>query len=97
MERSDIAEGVEDLLRDLHEKKRWLDMMIGGLEAAVSSPEHRFITSVKEVYSAKGPAATRSDMERERRALLASLARRVNATPHARRKRSLSLGQAAST
>lgn len=97
MEQSIVTERVEDLLRDLHEKKRWLDMMIGGLEAAVSSPEHRFITSVKEAYDAEGVAAAPSDLQRDRRALLASLARSVNATPHARRRRCLSLGQAAST
>jgi hypothetical protein len=97
VQRSEITASVETLLKELHEKKRWLDMMIGGLEAAVSSPEHQLIASLEEVFHNASARAARSDLQRERRAALASLARSVNATPHARRKRSLSLGQAAST
>ena len=97
MERSQVTESVEILLQELYEKKRWLDMMIGGLEAAVSSPEHRLIESVEKVFNGGSRMASRADLQRERRAALAMLARTVNSTPGARRRRSLSRGQAAST
>jgi hypothetical protein len=50
MDRFVVEESVETLLKELHEKKRWLDVMISGLEAAVESPEHKLIELAKKTF-----------------------------------------------
>jgi hypothetical protein len=97
MEQSGVDARVETLLLELHEKKRWLDTMIDGLEAALASPEHQLIALAEEIFEGDAAAAPRVDLQREGRAALTVLARSVGATPQARRKRSRAGGQAAST
>ncbi len=97
MQRQQVTESVEVLLADLHEKKRWLDMMIGGLEAAVSSPEHQLITSVEKAFESPSRSRGSAELLSDRKTGLATLAQSVHSSPHARRKRSLEVGQAVST
>ena len=98
MDKAPITKEIEELLSELHERKQWLDMMIQGLEAAVSSPEHQLIASVEEVFDGEArQPMTRSELQRERRAALETLARSVSSSPTARRRRSLAAGQAEST
>jgi hypothetical protein len=97
MEADGIGESVEGLLQELHEKKQWLDMMIEGLEAALESPEHRLIQLVEQTFEESQAEAPCVDLEQGGRSALATLARRVGATPHARRKRSQVRRQAVST
>ncbi|MEZ5366793.1 MAG: hypothetical protein R2748_31755 [Bryobacterales bacterium] len=79
---------VESLLRDLHERRRWLDMMIQGLEAAVESPEHRLIALAQEAFEDGQTAVHSMELGRGKRATLVSLAQSVSSTPQARRNRS---------
>jgi phage terminase small subunit len=97
MEVSGVGKSVNALLKELHEKKRWLDMMISGLEAAVESPEHRLIELAKETFEERQEASPRVDLERDGKAALATLARTVGSTPQARRRRSRPANQAVST
>lgn len=83
-----VAVEVESLLRELHERRRWLDMMIQGLEAAVESPEHRLISLAQEAFEQRDDAVVSLELGRGQRATLASLASSVSSTPQARRKRS---------
>ncbi len=41
---------MDQLLKELHEKKRWLDTMIVGLEKAVRSPHHQLIETAARVF-----------------------------------------------
>ena len=88
MESDEIGEGVEALLEDLHEKKRWLDMMIKGLEAALESPEHQLIELVERTFAEDEMESPRVDMDYSGKSALASLARSVGKSPQARRMRS---------
>jgi hypothetical protein len=97
MELDKVGAGVESLLRELHEKKEWLDTMIEGLEAALDSPEHRLIELAEQTFEASRREAPRVDLELDGKSALATLARRVGATPQARRKRSRGGHQAVST
>jgi hypothetical protein len=89
METFEVGEGVDSLLKELHEKKRWLDMMISGLEAAVDSPEHRLIELAEKTFEENAAKAPRVDLENEGKTALTMLASSVGATPHARRRRSV--------
>jgi phage terminase small subunit len=97
MEVSEVDESVEALLRELHEKKQWLDTMISGLEAAVDSPEVRLIELAERSFKAHLEDAPHVDLERDGKVALASLARSVGATPQARRKRTNPQAHALST
>ena len=41
---------IERLLGELHRKKRWLDMVIAGLEQSAQSPELRFVEAVQTLF-----------------------------------------------
>lgn len=97
MSRIEVTESLRELLDELHERKSWLDMMIQGLEAAVESPEHQLIASVEQEFENDGRRSARSELQRERRAVLETLARDVHSSPRARRRRSLSFDQAVNT
>ena len=71
------GESVERLLEELHEKKRWLDQMIAGLEAAASSPQHRLIAQAAETFEKAGPRQPRVDLVKAQRAELQTLAETV--------------------
>jgi hypothetical protein len=86
MESDEIGEGVEALLGELHEQKRWLDMMIKGLEAALESPEHQLIELVERTFAEDEMEAPTVDYSGK--SALASLARSVGKSPQARRMRS---------
>jgi hypothetical protein len=87
---SDDGGSVELLLRELYAKKRWLDMVIGGLEAALESPQHQLVRLVQETLGDESPARPKVDLGDERRVALANLARTIGARnpPALRRRRS---------
>lgn len=98
MDERPVSEGVQTLLKELHQKKVWLDMMIQGLEAAMESPEHQLIARVEEAYEgASQSSSARAELQSDRRAALAVLARHVKSSPKARRRRSLQGRQAVRT
>ncbi len=77
------GESVERLLEELHAKKRWLDHMIAGLEAAADSPQHRLIAQAAETFQEAGAASPKVDLIQSKRSELQRLAQRVGG----RRKR----------
>ena len=70
-------QGVERLLAELHEKKRWLDQMIEALEVAASSPQHTLIAKAASTFEAAGKRLPKVDLRQEARSELQTLAQRV--------------------
>jgi hypothetical protein len=69
---------LERLLNELYTKKRWLDSVIEGLEAAVGSPDYQLIEGVMEAFEEDGQeAAPRADLAHHRRTRLVQLADQV--------------------
>jgi hypothetical protein len=68
---------VNRLLRELHEKKRWLDTMIDGLEAAAGSPHHRLIERAGEIFDHLNGGRPKVDLRRPQLRILADLAGQV--------------------
>jgi len=68
---------VNRLLRELHEKKRWLDTMIAGLEAAAESPHHHLIERAGEIFEHLNGAHPKVDLRRPQQRILADLASQV--------------------
>lgn len=65
------------LLRELHEKKRWLDTMIEGLEAAAGSPHHQLIEKAGRIFEHLNGARPKVDLRRPQQEVLAGLASQV--------------------
>lgn len=67
---------VDRLLDELHAKKKWLDMMIAGLEAAIESPHMRLVEAAERTWTNgyRGPKVDLDDAEREALGALASWA-----------------------
>lgn len=68
---------IDVVLRDLHDKKRWLDTMIDGLEKALDSPDLRFIESVTEVLDKAPLGQPLVDIQKRNQERLADLAAQV--------------------
>ena len=68
---------VDHLLEELHEKKRWLDLMIAGLEAAIDSPQHRLIEMAARTFQDQPGHAPKVDLIAGGPGDLAELARSV--------------------
>lgn len=68
---------VNRLLRELHEKKRWLDTMIEGLEAAVDSPHHHLIERAGQIFEHLNGARPKVDLRGPQQRILADLASQV--------------------
>jgi hypothetical protein len=68
---------VERLLEELHAKKRWLDQMIAGLEAAADSPQLRLIAQAAETFEEAGAATPKVDLIQSKRSELQRLAQHV--------------------
>ena len=68
---------VDHLLEELHEKKRWLDLMIAGLEAAIDSPQHRLIEMAAKTFEHQSGHAPKVDLIAAGAGDLAELARSV--------------------
>jgi hypothetical protein len=68
---------VNRVLRELHEKKRWLDTMIEGLEAAAGSPDHRLIERAGEIFEHLNGTRPKVDLRRPQQRVLADLATQV--------------------
>lgn len=68
---------VDELLEELLEKKRWLDTMIAGLEAAKESPQHQLIEMVAEKFASAGGRGPKVDLKSDSKQELAKLAKRV--------------------
>lgn len=68
---------VDHLLEELHEKKRWLDLMIAGLEAAVESPQHRLIEMAAKTFEEQSRRAPKVDLIATGEGDLADLAKSV--------------------
>lgn len=75
-----VGGNVDRLLEELHEKKRWLDTMIEGLEAAKNSPQHRLIEMAAVVFSDAAAGLPKVDLEMDSKRRLTALARRVGPT-----------------
>lgn len=65
------------LLRELHEKKRWLDTMIEGLEAAAGSPHHQLIEKAGQIFEHLNGSRPKVDLRRAQQEILAGLASQV--------------------
>jgi hypothetical protein len=65
------------VLRELHEKKRWLDTMIEGLEAAAGSPHHQLIERAGEIFEHVNGTRPKVDLRRGQQRILADLASQV--------------------
>jgi hypothetical protein len=65
------------LLRELHEKKRWLDTMIEGLEAAAGSPHHQLIEKAGQIFEHLNGSRPKVDLRRTEQEILAGLASQV--------------------
>jgi hypothetical protein len=68
---------VNRLLRELHEKKRWLDTMIEGLEAAAGSPHHQLIEAAGQIFDHLNGGRPKVDLRRPQQRILADLATQV--------------------
>jgi hypothetical protein len=68
---------VSRLLRELHEKKRWLDTMIEGLEAAAGSPHHQLIQTAGQIFDHLNGGRPKVDLRRPQQRILAELATQV--------------------
>lgn len=68
---------VDHLLEELLEKKRWLDLMIAGLEAAVESPQHRLIEMATKTFEEQSVRAPKVDLISNGSGDLAELAKSV--------------------
>jgi hypothetical protein len=68
---------VNRVLRELHQKKRWLDTMIQGLEAAAGSPHHQLIERAGEIFEHLNGTRPKVDLRRAQQRILAELASQV--------------------
>lgn len=68
---------VARLLQELHEKKRWLDTLISGLEEAAGSPHHQLIERAGEIFEHLNGARPKVDLRPPQQRVLAELAARV--------------------
>jgi hypothetical protein len=68
---------VNRLLRELHQKKRWLDTMIEGLEAAAGSPHHQLIERTGQIFEHLNGSRPKVDLRRPQQQILAGLASQV--------------------
>jgi hypothetical protein len=72
---------VNRLLRELHEKKRWLDTMIEGLEAAAGSPHHQLIERAGQMFGHLDGERPKVDLRPQQQRILADLASQVGRRP----------------
>lgn len=68
---------VHRLLRELHEKKRWLDTVIDGLEAAAGSPDHQLIARASTMFEHLNGSRPKVDLGPRQQQILAALASQV--------------------
>jgi hypothetical protein len=68
---------VARLLRELHEKKRWLDTVIDGLETAADSPHHQLIERAGRIFEHLHEDRPKVDLRGPQQRVLASLAAQV--------------------
>lgn len=86
---------VLNLLEELHRKKRWLDVVIAGLEGVIASPEIRFVLELEKTFNdGQVPCA---DIPLESATRLSTLAAKVprRQSQGARRRRERSMGKQA--
>jgi hypothetical protein len=86
---------VNRLLRELHEKKRFLDVLIGALEAAEGSPHHQLIESAERIFDHLNGDKPKVDVPVHQQRILADLASRVGGRPRRSRRAVRSVAQAA--
>ena len=77
---------VEHLLEELHSKKKWLDVMIEGLEAAVDSPQHKLIEMAAKTLDQPRRRSPKVDYQEAQNGELIALARRVGGGSSRRRR-----------
>ncbi|MEX2300060.1 MAG: hypothetical protein WD733_03930 [Bryobacterales bacterium] len=75
---------VHRLLKELHEKKRWLDVLIQALEAAEISPHHQLIDSAERIFERLNGDRPKVDLRPQQQRILADLASRIG-RPRSRR------------
>ena len=72
---------VNRLLQELHEKKRWLDTRIEGLEAAAGSPHHQLIERAGRMFDHHNGERPKVDLKPQQQRILADLASQVGRRP----------------
>lgn len=72
-----IGGNVDHLLAELHEKKRWLDIMIESLEAAKDSPQHQLIDLAARTFGESSERSPKVDLQTDSKQELAALAKKV--------------------
>jgi hypothetical protein len=72
------------LLKELLEKKRWLDTVIEGLEKAVNSPGHQLIEITDRVFTELANGRPKVDLGLRQQKKLARLAGQVGGKRHTR-------------
>lgn len=75
---------VDRLLKDLHEKKQWLDTMIVALERAALSPDHQLIEEAGRVFDHFDGSRPKVDLRPRQQRKLADLAQQVGKVRHRR-------------
>jgi hypothetical protein len=83
---------VNRLLKELHEKKRWLDVLIQALEAAEVSPDHQLIDSAERIFERLNGDRPKVDLRPQQQRILADLASRIG---RRRSRRALPVANAA--
>ena len=68
---------VSRVLRELHEKKRWLDVLIAALEEAEGSPHHQLIENAERIFERLNGDRPKVDLQPRQQRILADLASQV--------------------
>lgn len=77
---------VEHLLKELHSKKKWLDVMIEGLETAMESPQHQLIEMAAKTFDQPRRRSPKVDYHEAQTGELVALAQQVGGGSTRRRR-----------
>ncbi len=77
MKKEGRAVDIDLLLNELHAKRKWLDTVIAGLEAAIQSPDHRLIESLSAAYSNGDNGRPKVDLRSRQQAKLSRIASQI--------------------
>ena len=74
------SQDIDQVLGDLHRRKRWLDTIIQGLEQAIESPEIRLIHAAEAAF--QDESGPRIDLQEDQGSLLRMLALKIRRRRH---------------
>ena len=69
---------LSQLVEELYAKKKWLDRVIAGLEAAIASPDYRLIQALTEAFENGGKRPPKVDLRKLQQTRLEQLAADVS-------------------